>query len=134
MKQVFIPEKIQNAFADCGIEPFAPEGTIEKILSNGNEKKRKKGKELTNEELKKVLAPTVVFQKIEIKKGKKRVQISNKVVTSEAVISELQKKQEEETKKKNKRQKISEKINKNLCYIWPCLLQLTFSPYSIFLQ
>ena len=109
MKQVFIPEKIQNAFTDCGIEPFATEGTIEKILSNGNEKKRKKGKELTNEELKKVLTPTVVFQKIETKKGKKRVQISNKVVTSEAVISDLQKKWEEKTKKKNKRWKISEK-------------------------
>ena len=74
IKQVFIPEKIQNAFVDCGIELFAPEGTIKKILSNGNEKKKKKkkGKELTNEELKKLLAPTVVFQKIETKKGEKR--------------------------------------------------------------
>ena len=49
----------------------------------------KKQKELTNEELRTILAPIVIFQKVETKKEKKRFFIASKVITNEEVISTL---------------------------------------------
>ena len=89
-------DRIKDAFACCEIEPYAPG----KVLKNLSEKENKK--ELTNEELQQILAPTVIIQKVETKKGKKRFGISNKVVTSEEVISALKERKEAEEKKKEK--------------------------------
>ena len=45
-KQVFTTERIQNAFVDCGIEPFAPESTIEKLDQMRKKKRTNKEKSL----------------------------------------------------------------------------------------
>jgi hypothetical protein len=55
-------------------------------------KETKRQKELINEELRTIFAPTVIFQKVETKKESKRFSITNKVITSKEIVATLQRK------------------------------------------
>ena len=84
--EVFTKSRILDAFAVCGIEPFAPERTMERIQND-----QKPKKEVSDERLREILAPTVIIQKVEPKKRKKRISLSNKVVTSDVIMEDIKK-------------------------------------------
>jgi 4-hydroxybenzoate polyprenyltransferase len=99
LNEMMTEERIRNAFICTGIEPFSPQIIIDKLKAP-----KRKQPELSNNELIGLLAPTIVIQKVESKKGGKRFQIANKVATSEEVLEILTKKKEEK-KKPAKRQR-----------------------------
>ena len=92
-KQVMIKEKILKAFAVTGIEPLTPTETVKKIKEKQEGKSKKRGRELTNEELQEILALKVIIQKVETKKGRKRIPLKG-VLTRDKAITELKKKKE----------------------------------------
>ena len=84
---------------NSGIESFAPLSII-----NKRKPKKKKGKELSNEELRKILAPTVVYPP-KPKKVQKWFRIANVVATSDEILSQLKRKQADDEEKKTKPKK-----------------------------
>lgn len=74
---------------------------IEK-LKKEHKIKQNKRKELVDEQLKEILKPTIIYQKAEPKKGGKRLNIANKIMTSDELTQMLVRKREEDETKKNK--------------------------------
>ena len=66
LQELLTTERIKNAFECTGIEPFSPLTIIEKI-------NKRKQPELLNDELKEILAPTIIINKPEKNKGSKRI-------------------------------------------------------------
>jgi hypothetical protein len=92
-KDVLEPNRIKESFSVTGLHPYNPQIVIGKI------EKKEERKELSDQQLKDLLAPTIIFQKKEKAIGKKRFSISNKVITSNEVIEELKKKRKAEEEK-----------------------------------
>jgi hypothetical protein len=55
--------------------------------------------------LKEILKPTIIINKPNTAKTGKRLQIANKVLTSNEIVDTLKRKQEENSKKTNKKRK-----------------------------
>jgi len=75
-------ERIQEVFACTGIEPFMSLTTIEKIFPPPVP-------DVSDRDLNNILSQTIIFNKNEQPKGKKRFSIANRIATSEEVIQEL---------------------------------------------
>ena len=100
-REITTIERVKSSFEHVGIEPFAPNTTIDKIVN----KDKRKSKELTNEELKEILKPTIIIERNQTKKQVKRIQISNKVLTSGEILEQLKQKREQDAQNKQKQKR-----------------------------
>ena len=82
LELVLTLEKIKYAFECTGIELWAPQTTLEKL-------QKKNSIQLSNDDLRTLLAPNMTIQKLHPKQPGKKIHIANKIATSEELLDAL---------------------------------------------